>query len=151
MKVLKPLWHAVLDYGLAILFLLAPALFGFESDGARSLSHAIGATYIAASLLTRYPLGIIKLIPFPVHGILETVAALAWIALPFIAGFTDDRAARNFFVLAGVALILVVSLTDYRITAQADNDRRVGKKDRRLRGRHVAVDRRLALVERRAG
>jgi hypothetical protein len=146
---LAPLWHAVLDYGLAILFLIAPALFGFESAAARSLAHAIGATYIVASLVTRYPLGLLKLLPFPAHGVLETLAALGWLVLPYLAGFAGDRAARNFFVATAIALLAVVSITDYR-AAQPGGERRRRKKDRRLRPSHVMADRRMTLLPRRA-
>ena len=149
MKILKPLWHGVLDYGLAFAFLIAPSVLGFQSEAARSLSQAIGATYIVASLLTRYPLGIVKLIPFPAHGVLETIAALSWIAMPYFAGFSADRAARNFFLSAGIALVLVVGITDYR-AATAGGERRTGKKDRRLRMNHVGAERRLSVFPRRA-
>jgi hypothetical protein len=150
MKILKPLWHGVLDYGLALLFLLAPTLFGFEPV-ARSLSHAVGATYIVASLLTRYPLGMLKLIPFPAHGVLETIAALSWIGMPFFAGFADDHAARNFFICAGVALILVVGITDYQAASRPHGDRRVGGGERRTQAVPVATDRRASLFPRRSG
>lgn len=149
MKLLTPLWHGVLDYGLAVLFTVAPALFGFDA-AARSLSHAVGITYIVASLVTRYPLGVLKILPFPAHGVLETLAALSWIAMPFFAGFAADTAARNFFICAGVALVLVAIVTDYRAASRPRSERRVGRRDRRLRERHVTAERRMSLFQRRA-
>ena len=105
-KALNPKVHGILDYGLALLFLLAPSLFGF-SETAATVSYIIGVVYIGTSLLTRYPLGAIKVIPFPTHGILESIMAFAWILFPWVLGFASDVAARNFFVVAGAAL------TDY--------------------------------------
>jgi hypothetical protein len=40
--------------------------------------------------------------------------AAAWIVMPWLFGFAGDPAARNFFVAAGVGLLAVVALTDYR-------------------------------------
>lgn len=112
-KVLDPKTHGVLDYALAVMFLLAPSLFGF-TETAATLSYVIGVAYIGTSLLTRYPLGAIKVIPFPTHGVLESVMAAAWIVMPWLFGFSADAAARNFFVIAGVGLLVVALLTDYR-------------------------------------
>ena len=113
MKILTPTIHGVLDYGLALLFLLLPGVLDFPPPAAAA-SYVIGVVYIVASLVTRYPLGLLKLLPFPVHGVIETIMALAWIALPWLMGFAEHAASRNFFVIAGVALLGVVALTNYR-------------------------------------
>jgi hypothetical protein len=152
MKVLNPTIHAMLDYGLASLFLLAPTLFGFSGTAA-TLAYATGLVYIAASLLTKYPLGAIKLIPFPVHGVLESIMAAAWIVSPWLFGFAEVPAARNFFIIAGVALLGVAAVTDYRAasTERADysgNERRqLGT--RRRHAMAVRQDRRTHLSDRR--
>ena len=113
MKVLSPTVHGVLDYGLALLFLLLPGVLDFPPPAAAA-SYAIGAVYIVASLVTRYPLGVFKLLPFPVHGVIESLMAITWIALPWLMGFAEHTASRNWFVIAGVALLGVVAMTNYR-------------------------------------
>ncbi|HEX2544185.1 MAG TPA: hypothetical protein VHL79_04870 [Ramlibacter sp.] len=113
MKVLSPTIHGALDYGLALLFLVLPRMLDFPPPAAAA-SYAIGAVYIIASLVTRYPLGLLKLIPFPVHGVIESVMAISWIFLPWLMGFAEHTASRNFFVAAGVGLLAVVALTNYR-------------------------------------
>ena len=113
MKVIDPKSHGVLDYGLIAAFFIMPAAFDF-SDRAASLSHIIGFIYLGTSLLTRYPLGLLKWIPFPLHGTAETIMAIGFIVFPWLIGFADEAAARNFYVAAGVGLLAVVALTDYR-------------------------------------
>jgi hypothetical protein len=61
-----------------------------------------------------------KLLPFPTHGAIETIMAIAWIVVPWLFGFSGHDAARNFFVVAGLGLLLVVALTDYKLAARAD-------------------------------
>lgn len=112
-KVLDPKIHGILDYALAILFLIAPAVFGF-TDIAATLSYIIGVVYVGTSLLTQYPLGLFKLIPFPIHGALESGMAVLWIFMPWLFNFSENDAARNFFVAAGVGLLVVVLFTNYK-------------------------------------
>jgi hypothetical protein len=150
-KILNPTIHGVLDYALALAFLVAPAWLGF-TDTAASLSYIIGVTYIAASLLTKYPLGVIKMIPFPVHGVLETIMAACWIVMPWVFGYAADMAARSFYVIAGIGLLVVALLTDYKATGPRTanaGERRHHIIDRRQRDMPVAMDRRIGLADRR--
>lgn len=152
MKALNPTVHGVLDYALALAFLLLPRLLGFP-DSAATLSYIIGAGYIVASLITRYPLGAFRILPFPVHGVLESIMAAAWVACPWLFGFASDGAARGFFVIAGIGLLIVAALTDYREeSAQAafsGGNRRHSAMERRHRTMPVARERRMGLPDRR--
>jgi len=153
-KLLNPTIHGVLDYALAAAFLLLPGLLDF-SDAAATLSYIFGAVYLAASLLTAYPLGAFKLIPFPVHGVLESIMAAFWVVCPWLFGFAADTAARNFFVIAGIGLLLVAALTDYRGGETRKSftgaERRRNAPERRQRAMPVARDRRMAGSNRRRG
>src|SRR3954471_17513322 len=108
LKVLNPTIHGALDYALALAFIFAPGVLGFP-HAAAVLSQIIGVIYLGASLLTRYPLGALRVIPFPVHGVIESLMALAWIVMPWVFGFANHVAARTFFVVAGIGLLAVVS------------------------------------------
>ena len=152
MKLLNPLVHGLLDYALAAAFLILPGLLDF-SDNAASISRIIGVSYVGVSLLTKYPLGALKLIPFPVHGVLESLMAASWIVLPWLADFPDDTAGRTFFMLAGVGLLLVAAVTDYKAsgahTAFRGRERRNAMLDRRERYVAVARERRTGPSDRR--
>lgn len=114
MKFLSPLVHGALDYMLGALFLVAPFWLDFTSPLARTLCFVYGGALLLVSLLTRYPLGVLRVLPFPVHGGIEFVASLALIASPWLAGFEGVVPARNFFVGTGVALFAVWLTTDYK-------------------------------------
>lgn len=113
MKILSPRIHGYLDYVLVALFLLAPTLFGF-AGAAATLCYVLAAVQAGMSLLTAYPLGIAKIVPFPVHGALEAAVAVFLFASPWVFNFSYVDAARNFFIASGVLLSLVWIVTDYR-------------------------------------
>jgi len=114
-KVLKPLPHAVVDYAMAGTLMAAPWLFGFSDNKTATANSVIsGAAVLGLSLMTHYPLGAAKVIPFPVHGVVETLAAVMNTAAPWLMGFSRHRSATSTHVAAGLATLAVVALTDYR-------------------------------------
>jgi len=114
-KVIKPLPHAAIDYAMAGTLMAAPWLFGFSDNKTATANSVIsGAAVLGLSLMTRYPLGAAKVVPFPVHGVVETLAAVMNTAAPWLMGFSRDKRATNTHLFAGLATLAVVALTDYR-------------------------------------
>ena len=113
MKVLSPRAHGVLDYLSVATFFLAPTLFGFGGTPAL-VSRVLAVAYLAFSLLTAYPLGLARVVPFPAHVAFDMVLGVALLAAPWLLGFADVDAARNFFLVMGAISIVVPSLTDAR-------------------------------------
>jgi hypothetical protein len=113
-KPLKPLPHAVADYAMAGMLLAAPWLFGF-SRNKRATANAVasGAAVLGLSLLTRYPLGLYKLIPFKVHGHIEAAAGAVTASAPWVLGFSHNRRATIAHVASGLATLAVYAVTDY--------------------------------------
>jgi hypothetical protein len=112
-KTLNPKTHGYIDYIVVAMFFLAPSLFNF-SDTASNLSYALAVIHLIVSLSTAYPLGLLKAIPFTVHGAMELMISVIVAISPWVFGFEDDTAARNFYVASGIAFFLVWSLTDYK-------------------------------------
>jgi hypothetical protein len=116
MKLIDPRTHGYIDYIYDAIFLIAPSLFGFSATAA-NISYSFMLLHFGMNLITRYPLGLFRWLPFPVHGGIELVASILMILMPWIAGFApDDLAGRNFFVIAGLALLGVWGSTNYRST-----------------------------------
>ena len=122
MKVLSPRVHGYLDYAVVALFLLAPTLFEFRGLPA-TLCYILALAHAGLTLLTAFPLGIAKIIPFPVHGAIEAVVAVLSLASPWVFGFPAIEAARNFFLAAGALVGVVWNVTDYK-AASATVDHR---------------------------
>src|SRR5688572_16692380 len=100
MKILSPYVHGILDFVVVIAFALAPTLLGFAGTP-RTLCYVLAVVHAAMTLLTAFPLGAIKIIPFPTHGVIELVAAVFIILAPWILQFTDGLDAKYFYVGAG--------------------------------------------------
>ncbi len=114
MKILNPKGHGVLDYLAVIAFWLAPRLLGFAETPAAVVSYVVGTAQLLMSLATIYPLSLVKIIPFPVHGAIELIVSFGLAAAPWIFRFSDLGNARNFFVIAGLGLFLIWTMTNYQ-------------------------------------
>jgi hypothetical protein len=89
---------------LAALFLIAaPWIFGFsDNDTATTLSIVVGVVVLLTGMSTRWRMSLVKLIPLRTHFMMDVGVGIALIALPFVAGFSDEGGATRFFVIAGV-------------------------------------------------
>lgn len=112
-KTIEPKTHGVIDYLAAALLLLGPMLFNFAGVAA-SLCYILGIAVFALSILTRYPLGLAKVIPFKIHGYVELAAGIFLILAPFLFGFTERSNAMWFFLIVGAGLAVFYALSDYR-------------------------------------
>ena len=85
--------HGALDYLTAGVLIAAPTIFGLQKGDAQSwLPVALRVGTIAYSLLTDYELGVVKIIPMPVHLALDGVNGALLAASPWLFGFADDIA-----------------------------------------------------------
>lgn len=75
------------------------------------LAYALAIIHLAMTLVTDFPLGAAKIIPFKIHGLIERVVGPALLLVPFLFGLTG--AAFVFYLLMGIVIIIVGLLTDY--------------------------------------
>ena len=106
-KPITPRAHGVLDYATAAATAAVPDILDFPVS-AKRLCRALAGGYTGLSLLTDYPLGAKRVVPFKGHGAAEGAIGLALPFLPWALGFQHHRAARN-FVIGLTALTAVVS------------------------------------------
>jgi hypothetical protein len=79
--------HGLTDYSVGMLLTTAfPRLAGISGTRSARQIRTAGTAHMGYSLLTRYPLGAIKLIPYKVHLALDAAGAIAIAATPFVTG-----------------------------------------------------------------
>jgi hypothetical protein len=105
--------HGLIEYGVGVLSIAAPSLFSFESDGATVVSILVGAGILVHVVVTRSPAGLVRSFPLDSHIVIDYVLSLFLIASPFIFGFSDDGAALAYFLILGVAFLLMSVMTRY--------------------------------------
>lgn len=110
MKIISPTNHGYLDYVTVALFLAAPTIIGLTGI-AGVIAYALAGIHLTMTLVTDFPLGIAKLIPFSVHGWIERAVGPALVLLPFLLGLQTP--AREFYIVIGIVIILVGVFTDY--------------------------------------
>lgn len=112
MKLISIKTHGMLDYLTVIGFILIPLLLKLSGTPAY-VSYAVAAVHFLMTVLTSFPMGIIKMIPIAVHKIVEAVVGPVLVICPWVLGFASLTTARNFFILAGVVIFLVWALSQY--------------------------------------
>jgi hypothetical protein len=108
-----PKAHGAIDYGFVAMQALAPHLFGLKGP-AKSLCYAFAGTQGLLNALTDQPLALKRLVPFRVHGQLETPFVPALLLLPWATGALRQRKARRYFVSFFVVALANYLLTDYK-------------------------------------
>jgi hypothetical protein len=112
MRILDARIHGVLDLVTVGFLLVGPLLFGLGGAPA-AIAYSLAVIHLMMTLLTRFPMGIWKTIPFVVHGIVELVVGIFLMILPTLAGYAPGSPARRFYMITGAVILVVWALTRY--------------------------------------
>ena len=113
MRTLSAWSHGVIDYVIFILLVTGPSISGFAGKQA-TLAYILAAVLFILTICTRFPLGVVKSIRFPIHGAIELLLAILLLILPWIANFARGIKSRNFYVAIGLLMLIVWVITDFR-------------------------------------
>jgi hypothetical protein len=105
--------HGLIEYAAGVLLIASSFLFGFDSGGATAVSIVVGVLVLMLAGSTAMSTGLIKSVPVQAHVVLDYIVAAVLIAAPFIFGFTDDGTATAFFIVLGVAHLLITLATRF--------------------------------------
>ena len=122
---LSPHHHAIFDYLLAGLLLLAPGL----SDVVPTWpSLALGAIFLLLALTTKSSLGIVQWIPLALHEKIESGIGILLVTLTIFVPPLSDAPSSTFFQGVGVAIPVVSLITNYS-TEQSRNHGRSNERE----------------------
>jgi hypothetical protein len=109
---ISPAAHAVLDYAVATTFFGVGVWLMRRHSAAASLAFANGAMVAGMSMLTDYPGGLVRLLPFRGHRAGDVLqAAFAGLG-PLLFGFAGDEEAKFFYAQAA-SEVGVIAATDW--------------------------------------
>ena len=112
MRFINPTIHVMIDYAFVVFMALAPTLFGLAPIAAIT-AYVIAGGYALISLMTNSPSAPIHVIPFKVHGIMEFLAIGFMAASPWLLGFADHLASRNFYLVMATLAFVVFLCTQW--------------------------------------
>jgi hypothetical protein len=106
-KIISDRMHGMLDYLTVVIFALAPSLIGL-TDLAALASYALAVIHLGMTLITRMPLGVVKLIPMIVELMVGPVLLVGGLLVPGL-----PTVSRTFFVVMGLVIFAVWLLSSY--------------------------------------
>jgi hypothetical protein len=125
-RFISPKGHAIIDYMTIGSFFMSAAWFWSRSKRAALAAAICGGAELAISLLTDYPGGMKKAIPFRIHGDIDLGLASMTAVMPEFLAFEDDHE-RKFFLAQGAMITAVRELTKFSGPRSAERTRRTIK------------------------
>ncbi len=100
--------HAYLDYPVAIGLMAAPSILGLGSSNELAfwLSVVVGVAAFILTLLTDHHLGVIRVLPYSFHLLVDGAVGVVFLIAPFALGFSGLDA-WYYWVLAATVLSVV--------------------------------------------
>ena len=106
--------HGLIEYVAAVALFAAPFVLSFDAGAATAVSIIAGVVVLVVAAATDGPTSLVNSIPLAAHVVLDYVLALVLIAMPFIAGFSNETNPTVFFIALGVLHLLVTIGTRFR-------------------------------------
>lgn len=110
MKFVTKKMHAMIDYPVAIALITLPFLLGLGASNplAFYLSVITGVAALLLTLITDHQTGIIKLISYKLHLIVDFTVGATFVLLPLVLGFSGLD--LIYYLANGLAVLTVVGL-----------------------------------------
>jgi hypothetical protein len=122
MRLIGAVSHGIIDYLMVVILIAGPSFAGFTGRQEK-YAYLLAAIMFTISVLTRYPLGVIRGLRFVLHGAVEFVLAILILILPWLANFSRGIHSRNFFVFVALIMLAIWLMTDFRGLRDRSGDR----------------------------
>src|SRR6201994_5168564 len=102
MKFITPRVHAFIDLLVVVFLFASPSIFGFTGTLAM-FTYVLGIIHLILTLLTDFSVGVVKIIPLPIHGIIEFIIGVVLIALAYTL-FNGNAVGTLYYVIFGTVV-----------------------------------------------
>ena len=113
MKILSPTAHGDIDIAFITVLAMAPIMFDLE-PAVDTACYVMAGGYLLLTLMTDFRFGLLRLVPFPVHGWLDLLTGVALLAVPFLFNFEAGSAERNLSLALGAVSVITWFITDWK-------------------------------------
>ena len=112
MRLINSRLHGVIDYASVIFLFAAPSFI--EMDYLlRSYVYSAATLIFALTFITRFELGVIKILSFRIHGLIEILLVILFTISAFWFSNNDDASGFYFCLWLAVFIMAVFVLTDF--------------------------------------
>jgi hypothetical protein len=112
MKFISSTVHGIIDYLVVIFLLASPTLFGFTGVLA-TFTYILAGFHFLLTILTDYSAGLIKVIPFALHGIIESTVCIIIIVFAYTL-FNNNAVGKLFYIIFGTVILYTWLLTNFK-------------------------------------
>jgi hypothetical protein len=127
MKVIPAYVHGIFDYIGGLILLFAPEIFRFSDVGGAAVivARVIGVIVLLQALMTRYEVGLLKVMPMKVHLMNDYIASIFLAVSPWLFGFAQQ---------AGHVWLphLVIGILVFLLTLMTETEPRTYRADEHL-------------------
>ncbi|QJQ95831.1 MULTISPECIES: SPW repeat protein [Halomonadaceae] len=90
MRFISTRTHGMVDYIVGLFLIVSPFLFGFaDGTAAQWVPIVLGVAALIYSVCTKYELGLVPMIPMPMHLTLDVMSGILFVISPWLFGFAD--------------------------------------------------------------
>jgi hypothetical protein len=105
--------HGIIDYLLIVFVFASPTLFKMEGL-LGTITYTLAAVHLLVTVLTNFEPGLIKVIPFRIHGLLEIVITITLAVLSFWFYNNGTNFGFYYYMVLAIAIMIVFILTDFK-------------------------------------
>jgi hypothetical protein len=109
--------HGCIDYLVVAFLWVSPSLFGLP-EMTSVFTYVLGAIHLILTMTTKFELGVIRIIPLKIHGMIELIVSILLVGVAFYLGRTEGALARNFYLSFAAAVFITWAVSDYRSSVQ---------------------------------
>ena len=121
MKIISSKIHGFLDYLTVVFLAFSPTLFHMEGN-LKNFTYGLAVVHLLLTILTRFEAGLIKIIPFRIHGFIELLFAIALTGGAFWFKPHDNSTLGYYYYIWLALIILVVFvMTDFKSSRSGGN------------------------------
>ncbi len=118
MKIISSKTHGILDYIVVVFLLISPPIFKMEGT-LTTFTYIVGTIHFLLTILTKFEFGLIKIILFPLHAVIEFFVAIALALISFWFNRSGNALGFHYYLYFAVAILIVFILTDYKSVIKA--------------------------------
>ena len=100
--------HLIIDVVFIIALIAGPGYAGFTGRQADLAWILAGVMFLLVAFT------LIKVVRFSMHGLIEAVVVVLILVFPWIANFAAGVHSRNFYMFAGIVMLAIWIMTDFR-------------------------------------